>query len=122
MPRLGFTTELPIDFREDDHVMIARQDAGTLEVWGYEYTPATPNPPGEAETYSPVHLVWHHDPSGFGNLATGKHGNRVYRLTSQNCGRVFMLSVNGVHIPVTFPSPRHVALFAQQVEDANTED
>lgn len=98
-----------------------------LVIWHYAYTPAAPNPPEAAETYAPVSLTWQTAPmaptwQGSSLIALGKRGNRVYTLTNHDNGRAYGIAVNSVHIPVIFPSPEDARLFAQHIEDTNTED
>lgn len=97
-----------------------------LAIIGMDYEPATPNPDDETETYRPVTLAWFIP--GNGIYATtwtahnGHRGNRVYTLSADYNGNNWQVRVNGTHIPVTFESVSAAKLFAQAIEDANTED
>ncbi len=97
-----------------------------IAITGYDYAPAKPNPDDETETYRPVTLVWTIPDNGIYHtmpVATNGHrANRVYRITTPGATNTYGVSVNGVHIPVQFDTVPEAKLFAQSIEDSNTED
>jgi len=104
----------------------SRDWPGAISVSGFNYIPARPNPDDETETYRPVTLQWTRPDNGIfytsWQAVNGHRGNRVYVITSWgNTGHAGVM-VNGVHIPVQFDSHDAARMFAQAIEDANTED
>lgn len=103
-----------------------RDHPSTLMVYGYTYVPALPNPDNSLESYRPVKLVWSLPDNGIYAtmpVATNGHrGSRTYRITTPGATQTYGVMVNGVILPVQFDTIPDAKLFAQHIEDTNTED
>jgi hypothetical protein len=103
-----------------------RDGANSMIISGYDYTPATANPPDETETYRPVTLVWDYPGSRIYQTwliaVNGHRANRTYRITTPGATQTYGVMINGIHIPVQFNTVDDAKLFAQHIEDTNTED
>lgn len=114
------------DARETPLYLDARDYPFVIAIEGLAYQPAQPNPEGEAESYRPVTLKWHRPDNGHewtpATAVNAPRNNRIYKILPADTGSAVQISVNGVHIPVQFTTHGQAQLFAQAVEDANTED
>jgi hypothetical protein len=89
-----------------------------LRVWQYTYTGQAPVT--GPESYTPITLGWYRGTAAGNLVAHGKSG-RSYVIVSHDSGRGFLVSVNGVFIPLTFPLLPAAQRWAQNIEDVNTE-
>lgn len=129
MTRYAGTESQPHD-RGDGVMVYANGDdwPSRFVVTGYDYTPADPNPDDCPEFYRPVTLEWSlpaNEPFGVVTLhqaVNGWRANRTYKITTPGATNTYGVMVNGVHIPVEFYSVHDAKLFAQHIEDSNTED
>jgi hypothetical protein len=103
-----------------------RDQSQSMVIGGYDYQPATPNPDNETETYRPVTLVWVIPDNGIWHTmpvaVNGHRGNRTYKIFTPGATNTYGVMVNGVIIPVEFDTIPDAKLFAQHIEDTNTED
>jgi hypothetical protein len=105
-----------MQYRDNPHSMV---------IHGYDYTPATPNA-DDSETYRPVTLAWHLPDNGIymttPSAVNGHRANRTYRITTPGATQTYGVMVNGIIIPTEFNTIPEAKLFAQHIEDTNTED
>lgn len=103
-----------------------RDHPDSMVISGYDYTPATPNPDDETETYRPVTLVWAIPDNGIYHTmpvtVNGYRGNRCYTIYTPGATQTYGVQVNGVFIPTQFNTVKDAQTFAQQIEDINSED
>lgn len=96
-------------------------------VEGYNYLLAETQDTGNPETsYRPVTLHFSRpiDPIGVVSIAVATNGwraNRTYKITTAGATNTYGVMVNGIHIPVEFTTVKDAELFAQHIEDTNTE-
>ncbi len=124
-----YTAEHVTPYRDRRNVDIYpdyRHTPQSMVIHGYRYEPATANPDDCEETYRPVTLEWTRPANGIyatnWQAVNGHRGNRVYVLTSPGATNTYGVMVNGVHIPAQFETTSEAMLFAQHIEDNNTED
>ena len=128
MTRYAGIESQPFD-RGDGTLVYANGDdwPSSFVVTGYNYQPADPNPDDCPESYRPVTLEWYlpvNEPFGVVTLYQATNGwraSRVYKIVSLGVKNTYGVMVNGVHIPVEFYSVHDAKLFAQHIEDVNTE-